>query len=35
MLQMDSDIWNTDKNVCTTEARFYAVAQTLLSVPIE
>ena len=31
---MDSDIWNTDKSVCATEARFHAVAQTLLSVQI-
>jgi len=25
---VDSDIWNTDKSVCATEARFHAVAQT-------
>jgi hypothetical protein len=24
---MDSDIWNTDKSVCATEAIFHAVAQ--------
>jgi hypothetical protein len=31
---LDSDIWKTDKSVCATEARFHAVAQTLLSVQI-
>lgn len=32
---VDTDIWNTGKSICATEARFHAVAQTrVLSVVV-